>query len=193
MADSLYLHGFASGAKPHSPKVGLLRSLGHRVDCLSTAGHYRVCDYVQAFDRRTQAAGLPDVLVGTSLGGFWAREFGCRHARPWVALNPALHPSRTLARSTGTLQRFDADAHFEWTLQDAEDYRDVEDRWLDQATPGLIVVAADDDVVDPDETRRCSGNSRFVRLPRGGHELANTDDYAATLARFIAGALPDHR
>jgi hypothetical protein len=40
-------------------------------------------------------------------------------------------------------------------------------------------------VVDPEDTWRFSGKSQFVKLPRGGHELANTDDYADILARFI--------
>jgi|GEM_PF-6966188 len=41
MALILSLHGFASGPKTNSPKVDLLRALGHEVRCLATQGGYR--------------------------------------------------------------------------------------------------------------------------------------------------------
>ncbi|MBK5940792.1 YqiA/YcfP family alpha/beta fold hydrolase [Halochromatium roseum] len=189
MANILYLHGFASGPKPNSPKVALLRGLGHQVQCLSTEGRYRPADYLNAFHQLTKQAPLPDLLVGTSLGGFWARHFGCRRERPWIALNPALHPSQTLSQNTGTLQRFDVEASFEWSLENANDYLVFEDQWLNSEVPGLILCAKDDEVVDPQDTWRFSGKSKYVKLPRGGHELANTEDYADILARFINKAL----
>lgn len=50
------LHGFGSGPKPHSPKVGLLQALGHEVRCLNTQGGYRPEDYARA------AEGDPNLL-----------------------------------------------------------------------------------------------------------------------------------
>lgn len=185
MATILYLHGFASGPKPQSPKVAMLRGLGHQVDCLGTNGDYRPAGYLSAIHQFTQTAALPDLFVGSSLGGFWARHFGCRLERPWIALNPALHPTQTLARSTGRLRRFDVEADFDWSLEDAEQYLPYEERWLTSEVPGLIIVAKDDEVVDPADTWRFSGNSQFIKLPRGGHDLANTEDYAHRVARFI--------
>jgi predicted esterase YcpF (UPF0227 family) len=189
MANILYLHGFASGPKPHSPKVVLLQHLGHEVQCLDTEGQYRPVDYLNAYYQYTLNAPLPDLFAGSSLGGFWARHLGCRLERPWLALNPALHPSQTLARSTGTLQRFDIDACFEWTQDHVHYYLNYEDRWLDSEVPGLIIVAKDDDVIDPQDTWRFSGNSQFIELSRGGHELANTEDYADPVARFVRSVL----
>ncbi|MEA1053245.1 hypothetical protein U5801_26060 [Lamprobacter modestohalophilus] len=52
--------------------------------------------------------------------------------------------------------------------------------------PGLIVVAQDDEVVDAQETQALAVGGERLVLPRGGHELANTEDYAETLADFIA-------
>ncbi|WP_295543878.1 YqiA/YcfP family alpha/beta fold hydrolase [uncultured Thiohalocapsa sp.] len=189
MGHIFYLHGFASGPKPQSPKVALLRELGHQVRCLDTGGNYRSADYLNALYTTVRRSAFPDLLVGTSLGGFWARYFGVQLDCPWVALNPALHPSQTLARTTGTLQRFDVDATFAWSDSNASAYLPFEDRWLDSEVPGLIIAAADDDVVDAEETRRLCGRSRFVKLPRGGHALANIDDYADLLADFIASVV----
>ena len=185
MARIAYLHGFASGPKPHSPKVAMLRELGHEVHCLSSKGQYRFFDYLRAIHDFRQTHDLPDLLAGTSLGGFWARYFGCRHDRPWIALNPAMHPTETLAAHFGTLQRFDTDACFDWSAEDVRPYENFEDQWLTTEVPGLIIVAKDDDVIDPHETWRFSGNCQFIELPRGGHALANTEDYVDTINRFM--------
>ncbi|MBK1705278.1 YqiA/YcfP family alpha/beta fold hydrolase [Halochromatium glycolicum] len=205
MAQIIYLHGFASGPKPQSPKVALLRTLGHAVHCLDTQGGYRPEDYQRAAaalhlahssptsspDPSTGSApdspthSLPDLLVGSSLGGFWARRLGLRLGLPWIGLNPALRPSATLARYGGRLQRFDVDAHFSWRAEDALAYRPLEAETLSGTAPGLILVAEDDDVVDAQETLALAGDCERLVLPRGGHELANTADYADTLARFI--------
>lgn len=205
MVQILYLHGFASGPKPQSPKVALLRALGHEVRCLDTQGGYRPEAYQRAaaalhlvrssphalpdsapdapLDSPTHA--LPDLLVGSSLGGFWARRLGLQLGLPWVGLNPALRPSVTLARYGGTLQRFDVEAHFSWSAADALAYRPLEAETPTGTAPGLIIVAEDDDVVEARETLALAGRCERLVLPRGGHELANTDDYAKALARFV--------
>ncbi|MCF8017177.1 MAG: hypothetical protein K9L65_16090 [Chromatiaceae bacterium] len=186
MALILYLHGFASGPKPKSPKVDLLRALGHEVRCLATQGGYRPEDYLRAAETALNRSPMPDLLVGSSLGGFWARYLGVRHGHPWIGLNPALRPSATLARYQGRLQRFDVEASFDCTLEDALAYRAYEEEPVDPSVPGLIVVAKDDEVVDAQETQALAVGGERLVLPRGGHELANTEDYAETLADFIA-------
>lgn len=193
MALILYLHGFASGPKPKSPKVDLLRSLGHEVQCLATHGGYRPEDYLHAAEPMLGVSPAPTLLAGSSLGGFWARYLGARNGYPWIGLNPALRPSATLARSQGRLQRFDVEGSFDWTLEDALAYRTYEEEPLEMKVPGLIVVAADDEVVDAQETQALAAGSELRVLPRGGHDLANTDDYAAAVADFINGITETRR
>ena len=41
------------------------------------------------------------VLVGTSLGGFWAARFGNHFGIPAVLINPTIHPHRSLQRYVG--------------------------------------------------------------------------------------------
>lgn len=130
-------------------------------------------------------SAAPQLLVGSSLGGFWARYLGARHGYPWIGLNPALRPSATLARYPGRLQRFDVEASFDWTAADALAYRAYEEEPVDQSVPGLVVVAQDDEVVDAQETQALAVGGERLVLSRGGHELANTEDYADRLADFI--------
>ncbi|MEA3642998.1 MAG: YqiA/YcfP family alpha/beta fold hydrolase [Lamprobacter sp.] len=185
MALILYLHGFASGPKPNSPKVDLLRALGHEVRCLATQGGYRPEDYLRAAEAALSKSPTFDLLVGSSLGGFWARYLGARQGYPWIGLNPALRPSATLAGYQGRLQRFDVEANFDWTLEDALAYRAYEQEPPDPSVPGLILVAADDEVVDAQETQALASGSALHVLAQGGHELANTAAYADAVADFI--------
>ncbi|WPL12011.1 MULTISPECIES: YqiA/YcfP family alpha/beta fold hydrolase [Thiorhodovibrio] len=189
-----YLHGFASGPRSHSPKLALLRGLGHEVYCLDTQGDYRPEDYARAAESLLQTAPPLDVLVGSSLGGFWARRLGVQLGCPWVGLNPALRPSVTLAQFQGRLQRFDVAAPFDWSVEDALAYRPLE---TDTATmpelsaqphhpPGLIILAEDDEVVDARETQSLATDCEVLLLAHGGHDLANTSDYAEALSQFFA-------
>jgi len=187
MAVILYLHGFASGPKPNSPKVDLLRALGHEVRCLATQGGYRPEDYLRAAEAALNRAPAPELMVGSSLGGFWARYLGTKHGYPWIGLNPALRPSATLARYQGTLQRFDVESSFHWAAADALAYRVYEDEPLEMSVPGLVVVAEDDEVVDAQETQALALMTELLVLRRGGHELADTQTYADAVAEFITG------
>jgi predicted esterase YcpF (UPF0227 family) len=181
----IYLHGFASGPRRHSPKLSLLRALGAEVHCLDARGCYRPEGYLRAADELLRVSQPPSLLVGSSLGGFWARQLGSLLRCPWIGLNPALRPSQILARYPGPLQRFDIEAMFDWGAEDALAYRPMELETIDASVQGLIVVAEDDDVVDHRQTLALAAGAEVLVLPRGGHDLANTADYADAVRRFV--------
>jgi predicted esterase YcpF (UPF0227 family) len=93
MIPLVYFHGFASGPQGPSPKTDLIRDLGYEVALIATDGDYRPAGYRAAFARLGLDPAAPVVLMGTSLGGFWARRLGQELGRPWLALNPAIQPS----------------------------------------------------------------------------------------------------
>ncbi len=117
----LYLHGFRSS--PDSFKARLLgaqfmrRGLAHRWHCpqlpASPAEAMRL-----ALDLATgQAAAIPArdvVVIGSSLGGFYAtwlaEQTGCRA----ILLNPVVHAARDLATQVGLHRTFHGDQPFEF-------------------------------------------------------------------------------
>jgi predicted esterase YcpF (UPF0227 family) len=181
----IYLHGFASGPRTNSPKLSLLRALGAEVRCLDTRGCYRPEGYLRAADELLVGSQAPSLLVGSSLGGFWARRLGSQLRCPWIGLNPALRPSETLASHPGPLQRFDIEAMFDWGIEDALAYRPYEQEPVDESVASLIVVAEDDDVVDHRQTLALAAGTEVLVLPGGGHDLAKTTDYADAVRRFV--------
>ncbi|MGO1502712.1 MAG: YqiA/YcfP family alpha/beta fold hydrolase [Marinobacter sp.] len=94
MPKTYYLHGFASQFDINSDKLKTLARLG--------AVHGHNIDYTQiaedaieeSLDKLMQVN--PDLLVGTSMGGWLAGILGAESGIPFVAINPVTDPSKTL-------------------------------------------------------------------------------------------------
>ena len=185
MTTVVYFHGFASGPQGPSPKTDLIRALGHEVALIATDGDYRPAGYRAAFARLGLDPAAPLVLMGTSLGGFWARRLGQELGRPWIALNPAIQPSQSLRRYLGPNTRFDTGGAFTWTAADCAAYVAEEQFTLPPDLPGLLILAEDDEVLDYRLAKDLAGSARLVVLPRGGHQLHNTVDYGAAVDTFF--------
>ncbi len=181
----IYFHGFASGPQITSPKTALIRDLGYEVALIATEGDYRPSGYLAAFQRLALDPQAPLVLMGTSLGGFWARRLGNLLGKPWLALNPAIQPSRSLRRYIGPNIRFDTGGTFDWTEADCISYVEEEQFPIRDDVPGMFLLAADDEVLDYRPTQAVAGAARVLVLPRGGHQLHNTADYAEAVAGFL--------
>lgn len=186
MTTLVYFHGFASGPQGPTPKTELLRELGHQVVLLATDGDYRPAGYRGVWARLGLDPAGPLVLMGTSLGGFWARKLGHELGKPWIALNPAMQPSQSLLRYLGTNTRFDTGGSFDWSMADCEGYGAEEDFTPRSDLPGLLILAADDEVLDYRVARAAAGAARVVVLSRGQHQLHNTADYGVAVATFLA-------
>ncbi|SCK11405.1 YqiA/YcfP family alpha/beta fold hydrolase [Vogesella sp. LIG4] len=101
MTHYLYLHGFQSG--PQSLKARETH------DFLAGTAHSFEAPQLSPYPATAiaQAASLivarqqPLVLVGSSLGGFYATHLAERFRLPAVLINPAIHPERDLARFLG--------------------------------------------------------------------------------------------
>lgn len=84
----LYLHGLES--KVGGPKVDYLKMLGHEVDapdmCWDTGGNFvSIADHI-AYQKEEF-----DLIIGSSMGGYFAYELGRHFDIPVLLLNPALH------------------------------------------------------------------------------------------------------
>ena len=86
----LFLHGLESTNQ--SSKVDFMRSLGHDV-------HAEYMDYRKVLDLYAKTLNSiidfnPDLIVGSSMGGYFAYHLGTHYKTNLLLLNPAL-PNRT--------------------------------------------------------------------------------------------------
>ncbi len=106
------------------------------------------------------------VVVGTSLGGFWAKWVAANYFYPAVLVNPALNPSLEAGEYTvyGTDEKiYVPDASF--------------DKYKCEGGMFSTLVAMDDIVIDPDYTvlYMTVRNRDVYKIPVGGHQFDRLD------------------
>lgn len=188
----LYLHGFRSS--PQSVKARKMAEIVQNQHpdvtwwCPSLPASPRqamamVRSGVSAWPRQHMA------IIGSSLGGFYAavlaRQLGC----PAVLLNPAVYPSRDLARHIGEHPAWHDPAQkifFEAThVQELVDLEALTPIDSSHPASSLAVIAKGDEVLDWREmlARHASGQ---VRLLEGSdHALSDFDDVLPEILEFL--------
>lgn len=149
----IYLHGFNSGGT--STKAGQLRTLLAPVPLLSptypahkaTAALSFLRDYIAAAVRK-QGRNTPLVLIGSSLGGFYAqhlaREFGARI----VLINPSITPDETLLRCVGHNHNAATGEDYPLTADDVRALGNYRAAACDPQIATLLLLDAGDELLD---------------------------------------------
>jgi uncharacterized protein len=192
----LYLHGFRSS--PQSTKAQLL---GQRVQSQHPGVHWW-CPALPASPRAALELlvdGVADwprermVIVGSSLGGFYARvlshRLGCRSA----LINPAAHPARDLQRHIGEHPAWhnpQQRVHFQPTFID--ELREWE---ATLPSTGVVhapdkqrhwaIVAQGDEVLDWREMQAFCAHATVRLLPGSDHALSDFEQHMGELMDFL--------
>jgi len=189
----IYLHGFRS-----SPASFKARLLAQAMADLGRADDF-VCpqlpDAPEAaiqLIRQAIAPGAQDVLVGSSLGGFYARaiaeDCGCRA----VLLNPALDAPRALADQIGSHERWHGGGQIEWRQADLAALAAIAARSLTQPERYLLIADTGDEVLDWHDAAEFYADARQVVVEGGDHGFASFTDRLDDILRF-AGLLAPPR
>jgi predicted esterase YcpF (UPF0227 family) len=92
------------------------------------------------------------ILVGTSLGGYWANRISNRLGMPAILINPSCRPKVTLGI----------------------DYPDI---FPTGAAPKIVILATDDDVLDYRiAEKEFSSVAQIVKFDSGGHRFNRIDE-----------------
>jgi predicted esterase YcpF (UPF0227 family) len=162
-----YLHGFGAYYDTQSNKVKALFELG-RVNGINV-------DYSHGFDECFDEASLavlrfqPDFLAGSSMGGHMVTHLSAKFDIPFIAFNPAVVPSTTLAgREDITKENLD-------TYPAASTYG-----------RGVIFLNRSDQVIDTTETYSLySDVYPIVSFPGGNHSFQNSTEAVAMFESYM--------
>lgn len=174
--DTLYIHGYASGANPNNPKIQFLESeCNCFVRSIDTNNSYEPSSYESAIDLLLLEKE-PDLIVGSSLGGYWGYRIARKYAIPFVLFNPVINPSIQLMRLDENLA-----AEYELVAFKHEEKGRV------ISVPGLVFLSINDPILDAtiadsffDE--KC----KVVRLKDSDdHRLSNPSVFGSELKSFI--------
>jgi predicted esterase YcpF (UPF0227 family) len=160
----LYIHGY--NGTPDGPKLDMLRK-EYRSATIIAPQHDSVPDHVfELLDRIASIMDDPeDVIIGNSLGGFWANFFSLRHGVPALLINPAVSPSESLKRLGCPF---------------AEEYLPYEEQVkADAISPRTVLLAEDDEVLCHRVAYEFfSGICGVKLLKSGGHGMNDPESIA---------------
>lgn len=158
----LYIHGWRSFFDPTTEKIKSLAKLGHvegyQLDFTKT--HRTIFNEISA--GVIQDGGF-DLIVGCSLGGYWAAKIGASLGIPFVCLNPSVNPAESMKALIGKGQTFAGD-DYELTEKVVDTYTP-----FDLTGCGLILLDEADTVICAAETRASLRGSYKVVTYSGGH------------------------
>lgn len=176
MAAILYIHGFNSAG--NSGKVAALRSAFPDMEVSSPNFSHRARETAFAVSRETDLLLVRHagevMLVGTSMGGFWANWAASLIGLRAVLINPAIRPSQTLRMAIGQ----EMDPGVAWSQDDCDEYVEFESHnSVVSRKPLTVMVALDDDVIPPIPTLEYFRPFAEVAVySGGGHRFHDYDE-----------------
>jgi len=175
-----YVHGFGSSFRAHSRKMEALRMLGpvHGLTVDWT-------DPVEALSELTSEIQRwkPDLIVGTSMGGWGANQLGTSLGIKWIALNPVTNPAEQLRHRVGDGYFYDGTPYTmdEFAIKYLSPF--VDD--LDDFFQGMMVVENGDEVLDHSGVfDKYYGKFTVIGYNQGNHQF---DD----IYRLVTQTIPD--
>ncbi len=186
-----YIHGFNSS--PASFKATLLRAE------ITRRAPQAVFIAPQLPHSPAAAAGLLEnlarthprmVLVGSSLGGYYATWLAEKFALRAVLLNPAVRPYELLAGHIGRQKNLHTGEEYDFTAQHVAQLQSLE---VDVITPQryLLLAARDDEVLDYRMAVARYRDARQIVIDGGDHGLSNFADYVGTVLDFCGSTETD--
>lgn len=186
----IYLHGFNSGGQ--SQKAAWLRT--HLAPILVFApsyephhGHDAARD-LRKFIARLRRENPQDpklMLIGSSLGGFWAQYLAAEFGARIVLINPSLRPDETLARHTGRYRNEATGGDTLLTAEDVHALRAFRIEPCNPKVPTLVLLDAGDEVLD---YRIAEGTfyacGRTLVWPGGSHRFEHLPDALPEIRRL---------
>jgi predicted esterase YcpF (UPF0227 family) len=152
----LYIHGYNSTGEETAAKIRA--GTGKEVIIIS----YPYTDAVASFESiKSQIEKYYSqdiILVGSSLGGFWANYFAERFNLRVVLINPAIHPSVSLKRYQPNTQEF-------------AQYETEPSKGINRS----IILGLCDEIISPEATikRYATTRAQLYILPKEGHRFSD--------------------
>ena len=175
----LYIHGFASCGD--SNKTKLLREKFQGVLCPDVPVDP---DEAIAFLQKIVIANNISLIIGSSLGGYYAAHLAQKLDVKAVLLNPSTQPFLTLAPYVGTNEFFCSGETFEWTKEHIAKLMTYAISKNSIKVPVLVLLQKGDEVLDYTQAATVYENYEVVIQEGGNHRFENLDEYLERISEF---------
>ncbi len=194
MASTLvvYLHGFRSS--PNSSKAVKTKEAIKALSTTDNPIHWycpqllaspkqsmdMVIEYIQAnpVDRL--------IVIGSSLGGFYANYLAERYQCKAVTLNPAVRAPRELAPHVGVMTAYDSDEPFDFRPEYIDELCALQVERLARPENYFLIAAKGDELLDWKEMVDFYSGAQQLVLEGSDHGISEYSEYLPQVMRFIS-------
>ncbi len=179
MAKILYLHGFASCGKGN--KSSALQACFGADNVIALDLPPSPIDAISAIEGILGSSNF-DLLIGSSLGGFYATYLAEKYKMKAVLVNPSTQPWETLAAYVGWQKRFCDEEVFEFKPIYLEQLKTLQS--VPQKGDYLLLLQSEDEVLDYTKAQSLYNKHKVIVEYGGNHRFENIDDYLSMIANF---------
>ena len=189
----VYLHGFRS-----SPRSSKAVMTGEAIKALSSAAYpiEWYCPQLLASPKESmnmvtahieQSKADRIVVIGSSLGGFYANHLAEKYACKAVALNPAVRAARELAPHVGMMTAYDSDEPFDFRPEYIDELRALQVETITNPARYFLIAAKGDELLDWREMVDFYPGAKQLVLEGSDHGIADYADHLPQVLDFISG------
>jgi len=187
MPHIIYIHGFNS-----SPQSYKARVLAERMGQLGIARDLSVPELSSdpGLAMQTLEASVeelfqqPTVLIGSSLGGYYATWLAERYDLRAILVNPAIYPYRLLLDYLGENQNIHTGERYMLEPRHVEIMKSFEVETLSRPDNFWVLLETGDETLDYREAEQKFANSRMTIKQGGTHEFLNFEPMCDDVLRY---------
>ncbi len=187
MRKIMYIHGFKSSANSYKAKI-LKQKFGEEYIISKTlpVAPIEAINFLQELLADDDDIGL---IIGSSLGGFFALYLSIFNSLRAILINPSLKPYETLKKNLGENTRFDSDEKFELTQEHLMQYRalseEIEHLNFDQKLL-YFYLSKDDEILDhSDIPNKFPKAAKIQYFENSTHRFLNFEDILEEIEEMI--------
>lgn len=187
MTRIIYIHGFNSSPLSHKAQslTQRMTELGIADDLLVpqlSAYPEQAMEQLQACV--TSCGSSRPVLIGSSLGGYYAIWLAERYGLKAILINPAIYPFKLLVEYLGVNQNIYTDTRYILEPRHVELMKSYEVEQISQPEDYWLLLETGDETLDYHEAENKFSDSRKTIHQGGSHEFLNFDNMLDDILRY---------
>ena len=188
----VYLHGFRS-----SPRSSKAVMTGEGIKAISSPENpiQWYCPQLLASPKESMAmvedhikrSGADQiVVVGSSLGGFYANYLAEKYSCKVIVLNPAVRAARELAPHVGMMTAYDSDEPFDFRPEYIDELKSLQVEKISNPSRYFLIAAKGDELLDWQEMVGFYPGAKHLVLEGSDHGIADYADHLPQVLKFIS-------
>jgi predicted esterase YcpF (UPF0227 family) len=125
------------------------------------------------------------IVIGSSLGGFYANYLAEKYGCKAVALNPAVRAARELAPHVGMMTTYDSNEPFDFRPEYIDELKTLQIERISDANRYFLIAAKGDELLDWKEMSQFYKGAKQLILEGSDHGIADYADHLPRVLDFI--------